>query len=140
MLSSCDDTDYYEFPEINYKFNIDGKTYLDNNGYYHLTIDPLATQQTLHKFGAEITNIDKYGLPPQVIWHCDEFWSIDFFTTTANVPIINTTSYADPLVDSVFSMMAPVGSMVGDTVEIRGVAYFEEGDIFLQDSFSIIFE
>jgi hypothetical protein len=37
-------------------------------------------------------------------------------------------------------MMAPVGSMVGDTVEIKGIAYFEEGDISLQDSFYIIFE
>ena len=139
-LSSCDDTDYYEFPEINYKFNINGNTYQDNNGYYHLIIDPLETQQTLHRFGAEITNMDKYGLPPQVIWHCDSFWSIDFFNTIANVPIVNGTSYADPLLDSIFCMMAPVGSMIGDTVEIKGIAYFEEGDIQLQDSFQIIFE
>ena len=140
ITTSCDDTEYYEFPEIDYKFNMDGRTFIDNNGYYHLTIDPSETQQTLHRFGAEITNIDKWGLPSQVIWYCDNFWSIDFFNLTANVPIINGTSYADPLLDSVYCVMAPVGSMIGDTIEIKGTAYFEEGDISLQDSFHIIFE
>ena len=140
IIISCDDTDYFEFPELEYKFNIDGKTHIDNNGYYHLTIDPFETQQTLHRFGAEVTNIDKWGLPTQVIWYCDNFWSIDFFNSTSNIPIINGTSYADPLLDSVFCIMAPIGSMIGDTVEIKGTAYFEEGNIILQDSFQIIFE
>jgi len=139
-LMSCDDTDYFEFPEVEYKFNIDGRTYSDNNGYYHLSIDPSENQQTLHRFGAEITNIDKYGLPSQVIWHCDDFWSVEFFNSTANIPIINEMSYADPLLDSIFCIMAPIGSMIGDTIEIKGIAYFEEGDISLQDSFHIIFE
>ena len=93
-----------------------------------------------YQCGAEITNIDKWGLPSQVIWNCDDFWSIDFFNSTANIPIINGTSFADPLLDSVYCIMAPVGSMVGDTIEIKGTAYFEEGDISLQDSFHIIFE
>ena len=137
---SCDDTEYFEFPEINYKFDMDGRTFIDNNGYYHLTIDPSETQQTLHRFGAEITNIDKWGLPSQVIWYCDDFWSVDFFNSTSNVPIINGTSYADPLLDSVFCIMAPIGSMIGDTIEIKGTAYFEEGNISLHDSFQIIFE
>ena len=137
---SCDDTEYFEFPEIDYKFDMDGRTFIDNNGYYHLTIDPSETQQTLHRFGAEITNIDKWGLPSQVIWYCDDFWSVDFFNSTSNVPIINGTSYADPLLDSVFCIMAPIGSMIGDTIEIKGTAYFEEGNISLHDSFQIIFE
>ena len=137
---SCDDTEYFEFPEINYKFDMDGRTFIDNNGYYHLTINPSETQQTLHRFGAEITNIDKWGLPSQVIWYCDDFWSVDFFNSTSNVPIINGTSYADPLLDSVFCIMAPIGSMIGDTIEIKGTAYFEEGNISLHDSFQIIFE
>ena len=63
-----------------------------------------------------------------------------FFNSTANIPIINGTSYTDPMLDSVFCMMAPVGSMIGDTIEIKGTAYFEEGNIILQDSFRIIFE
>ena len=140
IFTSCDDTEYFEFPEIEYKFNIDGKTFVDSNGYYHLTINPSETQQTLHRFGAEITNIDRWGLPSQVIWYCDDFWSVDLFNSISNVPIINSTSYADPLLDSVFCMMAPIGGMIGDTIEIKGTAYFEEGNISLHDSFHIIFE
>ena len=56
------------------------------------------------------------------------------------VPIVNGTSYADPNVDSVFCMMAPVGEMIGDTVVIYGRAIFEEGDIKINDSFNIIFK
>jgi hypothetical protein len=56
------------------------------------------------------------------------------------VPIVNGTSNADPQVDSAFCMMAPIGAMVGDTVTIYGQAWFEEGDIILEDSFNIIFE
>ena len=137
-LASCTKDEFEVDP--NYQFEMTGRCQQDNNGYYHLTIDPSETQQTLHRFGAEITNIDKYGLPSQVIWHCDDFWSVEFFNSTANIPIINEMSYADPLLDSIFCIMAPIGSMIGDTIEIKGIAYFEEGDISLQDSFHIIFE
>ena len=140
IFSSCEDGYYFEYPEVEYIFNIDGRTFQDTNGYYHLTIDPSETQQTLHRFGAYITNIDKYGLPPQVIWDCNSFWSIELFNENASVPIINGTSYADPILDSVYCMLAPIGLMIGDTIEIKGTAYFEEGDISLQDSFQIIFE
>ena len=56
------------------------------------------------------------------------------------VPIVNGTSYADPVIDSVFCMMAPIGAMIGDTVTIYGKAFFEEGDIMIEDSIKIIFE
>ena len=56
------------------------------------------------------------------------------------VPIVNGTSHADPAVDSVFCMMAPIGAMIGDTVTIYGKAKFEEGDITLYDSINVIFE
>ena len=113
---------------------------IDDNGYYHLTIDPIENQQTIHRFGAHITNVDIWGRPTQVIWNCVNYWEYDLFNIPMNVPIINGTSYADPLLDSVYCVMAPVGSMIGDTIEIKGTAYFEEGDISLQDSFHIIFE
>jgi hypothetical protein len=56
------------------------------------------------------------------------------------VPIVNGTSHADPNMDSVFCMMAPIGAMIGDTVTIYGRASFEEGDVILEDNFNIIFE
>lgn len=121
------DTIYgYTIDDINYRFNMVGRCQQDNNGYYLLKLNP-GPDQTLHRFGAYITNTDIYGLPSQVIWSC-------------NVPIINGTSFADPNVDSVFCMMTPSFYMQYDTVTIYGQAWFEEGDITLNDSINVIFE
>ena len=122
-------------PIINYVFNMVGRCSQDNNGYYHLPLNE-GTNQTLHRFGAYTTNIDIYGLPTQVIWSCDAYWEYNGNT----VPIINGTSYADPNVDSVFCMMAPIFEMQNDTIIIYGQAWFEEGDIILRDSINIIFK
>ena len=84
-------------PYIDYQFSMDGRCLQDNNGYYQLTLNP-GSNQTLHRFGAYITNIDIYGLPSQVIWSCEAYWMYDGNT----VPIVNGTSIADPNVDSVF--------------------------------------
>ena len=164
-LTSCT-KDEFEL-ESNYQFEMTGRTTQDINGYYHLKINPTENQQSLHRFGAYVTNFDKLGLPTQVIWRCDAFWytpdtlghtyieignvptgesawSWENFAVTGyegmTVPIVNGTSHADPVVDSVFCMMAPIGAMIGDTVTIYGKAKFEEGDITLYDSINVIFE
>jgi len=129
------DTTTTTTPNINYEFDMVGRCYQDLNGYYHLDLIE-GENQTLHRFGAYVTNIDIYGLPTQVIWSCDVYWEMD----GNYIPIINTTSYADPNVDSVFCMMAPIFQMQGDTVNIQGQAWFEEGDVILEDEFNIIFE
>jgi hypothetical protein len=154
-------------PETDYQFKMTGRTYQDSNNYYHLTLDPDSLKQTLHRFGAYITNVDQFNLPSKVIWRSDSFWylpdtlgytyieignvptgehpwSWENFAVTGyegmTVPIVNGTSYADPIVDSAFCMMAPIGAMIGDTITIYGQAWFEEGDIILEDSFQIIFD
>ena len=166
-LMSCTKEEFeIEAPPTNYEFEMVGRTYQDINGYYHLTLDPEPIKQTLHRFGANITNVDKYNLPAQAIWRCDAFWylqdtightyieignvptgespwSWENFAVTGyegmTVPIVNGTSFSDPNVDSVFCMMAPIGAMVGDTVTIYGQAYFEEGMVMLEDNINIIF-
>ena len=120
---------------IIYEFDMTGRCYQDFNGYYHLDLIE-GENQTLHRFGAYVTNIDIYGLPTQAIWSCEAYWMFNGNT----VPIVNGTSYADPNIDSVFCMMAPVFSMQNDTVTIYGQAWFEEGDIILTDSINIIFK
>ena len=122
-------------PNINYEFKMNGRCVQDNNGYYRLSLIE-GENQTLHRFGAYITNTDIYGLPSQVIWSCDAYWVYNEST----VPIVNGTSFADPNVDSVFCMMAPIFDMQNDTVTIYGQARFEEGDIILTDSINVIFE
>ena len=164
-LTSCT-KDEFEL-ESNYQFEMTGRTTQDINGYYHLKINPTENQQSLHRFGAYVTNTDKLGLPTQVIWRCDAFWytpdtlghtyieignvptgesawSWENFAVTGyegmTVPIVNGTSHADPVMDSVYCMMAPIGAMIGDTVTIYGQAWFEEGDVVLYDSINVIFE
>lgn len=129
------DTTNTTISNIEYKFDMDGRCYQDNNNYYHLDLIP-GENQTSHRFGAYTTNTDIYGLPTQVIWSCDAYWEYNGNT----VPIVNGTSYADPNVDSVFCMMAPVFEMQNDTITIYGQAWFEEGDIILKDSINIIFK
>ena len=164
-LASCTKDEFEVDP--NYQFEMTGRTTQDINGYYHVAINPAENQQSLHRFGAYVTNVDVYGLPTQVIWRCDAFWytpdtlghtyieignvptgespwSWENFAVTGyegmTVPIVNGTSHADPSVDSAFCMMAPIGAMIGDTVTIYGQAWFEEGDIVLKDSINVIFE
>ena len=129
------DTTNTTISSIDYQFNMDCRCLQDNNGYYQLTLNP-GSNQTLHRFGAYITNTDIYGLPSQVIWSCEAYWMYDGNT----VPIINGTSFADPNIDSVFCMRAPVFTMVGDTVTIYGQAWFEEGDVIKYDSINVIFK
>jgi len=169
MFTSCEKTEEFEI-ETNYKFDMTGRTSQDQNGYYHLKLKnpgQSENRQTLHRFGANITNFDAYGTPSQVFWICDAFWylqdtigytyieigqvptgespwSWQNFAVTGfegeTVPIVNGTSYADPNVDSVYCMMAPVWEMKGDTVTIYGEAWFEEGDRIKIDNIKVIFE
>jgi len=163
MLTSCEKTEEFEIL-TNYQFEMVGRTSQDINGYYHLPLNPQEDKQTLHRFGAHITKVDKYNLPTQVVWACDAFWytpdtlGVMYIETRyiddpwswreytisgyegMTVPIVNGTSHADLNMDSVFCMMAPIGAMIGDTVTIYGKASFEEGDVILEDNFNIIFE
>ena len=165
MFASCEKNEFEV--ETNYQFKMTGRCQQDINGYYHLSLNPQEGQQTLHRFGAYVTNVDKWNLPTQIIWRCDAFWytpdtlghtyieignvptgesaySWENFAVTGyegmTVPIVNGVSHADPQVDSAFCMMAPIGAMIGDTVTVYGRAVFEEGDIKMEDSFNIIFE
>ena len=131
-LTSCTKEEFEI--ETNYQFEMTGRSTQDINGYYRVTLDPDTLKQTLHRFGAYVTNVDKWNLPTKIIWKSNTFWYFDNMT----VPIVNGISHADPLVDSAYCMMAPIGSMVGDTVTIYGQAWFEEGDIILKDSINVI--
>ena len=60
-LTSCT-KDEFEIG-TNYQFEMTGRTTQDINGYYRLKINPTENQQSLHRFGAYVTNTDKFGLP-----------------------------------------------------------------------------
>ena len=58
-LASCTKDEFEVDP--NYQFKMTGRTFQDINGYYHVALNPMENQQTLHRFGAYITNVDAYG-------------------------------------------------------------------------------
>jgi len=174
MLASCEkeflenyNGHHYEPADIDYEFKMNGRCSQDANGYYHLPLIPKEDKQTLHRFGAYVTGVDKWELPTRVTWTCDKFWytpdtlgftyieigqvptgespwSFQNFAVTGYeglvVTIVNGTSNADLTMDSIYCMMAPIGAMIGDTATVWGKAYFEEGDIIIEDKFKIIFE
>jgi|TARA_R110000744_G_scaffold55441_1_gene117208 hypothetical protein len=129
MFTSCEKEDFELF-EGDYDFKMTGRCPQDVNGYYHLPLIPSENVQTTHRFGAYVTNTDIFNLPTEIIWNC----------SGGVIPIINTHSYADPSVDSVYCMMAPMGFMKGDTINIQGQAWFEEGDVIKTDNINIILE
>ena len=57
VLVSCQKEEF----EMDYQFEMTGRTHQDINDYYHVTINPIENQQSLHRFGAYVTNVDKYG-------------------------------------------------------------------------------
>ena len=134
LFTSCQKEEFEI--ETNYQFEMTGRTSQDVNGYYHLPLNPQEDQQTLHRFGAYVTNVDKWNLPTQIIWACDAFWYTPDTLGHTYIEIGN----ADSQVDSAFCMMAPIGAMVGDTVVIYGEAWFEEGDVIKTDNIKIILE
>ena len=58
LFTSCTkdefELDIQETPHT-YQFDMVGRSYQDNNGYYHVTLDTIQNKQTLHRFGAYIT-------------------------------------------------------------------------------------
>ena len=42
--------------ETNYQFEMTGRTTQDINGYYRVKLNPQEDRQTLHRFGAYVTN------------------------------------------------------------------------------------
>jgi len=158
-FASCQKEDVE--PIMNYEFTMDGRSYKDNNGYYHITANPNQSQ-TLHKVGAKITSKDKYDLPSHVVWSSSHFWEIKsdtlgymyhYIWNTAigdtipitgyygqYVPVILGSSYTGGEDDSTFMMMAVIPEMIGDTIEVYGEARFEEGDVHKYGTIKIIID
>ena len=121
---------------------------IDGNGFYHLPIDT-TKWQTLHRLTSVVTR-DSVGVNViKVSWHSNHYWLIGdtlgymiqntgsedlwyvgYDTTYITwfsgfeVPIVNGSSYSD-MHGEVNTMIAPVKSMIGDTITI-GYSYFDD--------------
>ena len=124
---------------------------LDNNGYYHLTLDR-SNWQTLHRVSAVVTSLNENGdeVFVEAFWvewesnlywylgdnscyvvhfgYTDQWVKVAFDTTYIvpfsglEVPTSNSYSYSNSY-GQVNNMIAPVQSMIGDTLSLRAEWY-----------------
>tara|TARA_B110000003_G_C16587484_1_gene510444 strand:+ start:628 stop:1080 length:453 start_codon:yes stop_codon:yes gene_type:complete len=110
-LTSCspdDDILLLEEPTL----EIDGRLPMDDNGYYHLQLNQ-DTNQTIHTVSGTVGNT--LNLPPlKVEWDSN----LDWVFQDNLVDVTNSASY---VVDGmVMNVIAPISTMVGDTLILTG--------------------
>ena len=112
LLSSCsiaDDVLILDEPTL----EIDGRLPMDDNGYYHLELNQ-DTNQTIHTIGGTIHNHELYN-PLKVEWSSN----LDWVYQDMLVDVTNHSSYS--INGEVSNVIAPVRTMVGDTLILTGV-------------------
>jgi len=138
LFIGCEDSNHIEPIE----FELSSGLEVDDNGYYHLTLD-VGQWQTLHRIEGRVlrngegVNVIKFGWESNMYWllgdtlgHVivrgltDDLEYVGYDTTYITwfsgyeVPIVNGASYSD-YDGHVSTMIAPVKSMVGDTATVR---------------------
>jgi hypothetical protein len=111
LFTSCtieDDILLLEEPTL----EIDGRLPMDDNGYYHLQLNQ-DTNQTIHTVSGTVGNT--LNLPPlKVEWDSN----LDWVFQDNLVDVTNSASY---VVDGmVMNVIAPISTMVGDTLILTG--------------------
>ena len=97
-----------------YDFELNLGLEQDENGYFHLPMNPQGmSSQVLHKFGVD-TNNPTIQL---VHWTSDTFYELDYFGYTELAPIINSSSYTyeDGMA---YTMFGPHMEQIGDTIAV----------------------
>ena len=152
LFIGCEDNRWGP-PELSWK--VDPRLEVDDNNYYHLTIDT-TNWQTLHRFSGSVEYVsDRDELTPEGVrfeWESSHFWYLGdtlgyvikrgltdqleyvnydtvYVTNFSGmeVPTINPASYSNG--DGEFNQMfAPVKSMRGDTVEVSVYTFDYYGD------------
>jgi hypothetical protein len=137
-------------------FELEPRLELDHNGYYHLTLQR-DNWQTTHRLSGHISIDGEFAENVRVVWTSSHFWHLNdtlgyyidfgytdqleytaldttYITGFSNfvVPTINCCSYSNAN-GEVNTMIAPVRSMIGDTMSVRvqlnDESYF--GEIFV---------
>ena len=152
---SCEEwlTDEDENDE-SYTIEIDARLPVDNNGNYHLTLER-NNWQTLHRVSGTVSS-DEYAVEGfWVEWDSNLLWYLgDTLGYIVNqylnnngvyvsvdtsyiigfngmeVPTSNSISYSNSS-GEINNMIAPVRSMIGDTMRLRYTYYNGDGSIFI---------
>ncbi|MBT3676075.1 MAG: hypothetical protein HOB99_03915 [Candidatus Marinimicrobia bacterium] len=134
----------------------------DDNGYYHLEINP-RSWQTIHRISGHVYMNDKTLEVLKVFWEASHFWYLgdtlgyivrrgltddleyvsydtSYITgfTGFEVPIVNSASYSNAA-GEVNTMFAPVRTMLGDTVTVW-VYYWNNDYKLVEQSIGIVLD
>lgn len=140
LFIGCEDINHTEIEPL--EFQLSDNLTIDENGFYHLSIDT-TKWQTFHRISGRVVrngnpvNIIKFGWVSTHFWTIgdtlgyvventgnSELWYVGYDTTYITwfdgfeVPIINQSSYSDED-GEVNTMIAPVRTMRGDTATIH---------------------
>ena len=150
LFTGCEDEIIIASEEESISFNM--RLPIDENGYYHLTINR-DNWQTLHRVSGSVNTVD--GNPIEffwVEWESDLYWYLgdtlgyiinnhltnggEYVTIDTSymigfngmeVPTSNSISYSNGF-GEVNNMIAPVRSMIGDTLTLTAIWYNSEKD------------
>ena len=89
---------------------LDARLPIDNNGYYHLQLNP-NSNQTIHRISGKVLNTTE---PTKVSWWSNLTWMYN----GEGVPTINESSYVSDD-GEINTVIAPIFSMRTDTLEVK---------------------
>ena len=107
LLLNCDVSNV-AFDEVD--LVLDGRTFQDTNGYYHIELDS-TTNQTIHRIDGQLFN-QQYMT--KIDWNSNLSWEFN----GELVPTVNSTSYTNKF-GEVSVVIAPIYSMKGDTLIVN---------------------
>lgn len=162
FIIGCSPTSSEEEPVIT--FTLDGRLPQDSSGYYHLELDS-TKWQTIHRISGHVYEDGEPAVFFRFLWESSHYWIIDdpigyiidkwechdeygcqYLRVTPDtvyidyfsgmeVPTINSYSYSSEE-GEVNTMFAPVWTMRGDTVIVKG-GYFQN-DSYIYESLFVI--
>lgn len=109
LLLNCDVSNV-AFDEVD--LVLDGRTFQDTNGYYHIELDS-TTNQTIHRIDGQLFN-QQYMT--KIDWNSNLSWEFN----GELVPTVNSTSYTNKF-GEVSVVIAPIYSMKGDTLIVNAI-------------------
>ena len=92
---------------------LDGRLPMDSNGYYLLELSD-SSHQTIHTISGTVGNTLYWDEPMKVEWESNLYWNFD----DNIVSVTNCCSYVTD--GEVMNVIAPVQTMVGDTLILTG--------------------
>ena len=138
----------FEVAPLGHEFELDARLPVDSLGYYHLELSD--NWQTLHRLSGQVSPVVASHDLATVYWESSHYWYIGdtlgyvvkrnfndagmyvSYDTTyltqfngMEVPTSNTVSYSNSL-GEINNMIAPVRSMIGDTLTLTAIWYNSE--------------